>query len=523
MPWPAGKGEALSVNIDSLVSAGKFTKYHRGINVPDYTSRDLIRSKGAELIKQAGFRFIRFPGGSPADAYLWDDSYDKFPFFKQFRGDYDNGVRTDDIIELCNKTGAEPLIQINYAMFVLYGEEAGTDLAVRWYQYFKAHGITVKCWELGNENSGGWEQPQASKDCKGFDGPSSKCQSTNGEQYGKDLAYLSKAMKQIDSEVKVGAWLETNEREDGAGERKAQWDSLLMPQLRDSLGADWLNIHTYFWQPMDWSKGQYTPYQPQNLYDHDQGMVSKTKSDFGAILQKYFPEGEQLPLAITEWNIDQAFPHADPQVDAHISALVTADIIGQAVRQETVQALNYFALLDGWKTDPCSSGPCPGPADLGMITYGEPGVPDGTPRPAWYSFAIWSWAMGDHIIHTDRADSKDLVTYASLFTSGEMGVIIINKKSEDTSLTLNGLPANSDARGWVLTASDQSKSPVDYASGSALNGQGPASGSIGGPFPVDNIKPYGGKASGPSIEIFVPKVSLTGIIFYPSQEPLLVV
>merc|ERR1712176_1036911 len=146
---------------------------------------------------------------------------------------------------------------------------------------------------------------------------------------------------------------------------------------------------------MDWSKGQYTPYNPQDLYSHDSGMVSQMRTDFDDILNKYFPEGVAVPVGLTEWNIDQAFPHADPQVDEHISALVTADIIGQSVRGNQIQALNYFALMDGWKTD----GSNPGPADLGMETSGD----------------------------------SDVVMYASKFVSGEIGMIIINRADKDVS------------------------------------------------------------------------------------------
>jgi len=498
-----------------------------GINVPDYTDRNLIRTKGVELVKQAGFKFIRFPGGSPADSYLWDGSYDKYPFFKKFRNDYDNGVRTDDIIELCNKTGAEPLIQINYAMFVLYGQEAGTDLAVRWYQYFKDHGIAAKYWELGNENSGGWELPQSSKDCAGFDGPPSTCQNANGEQYGKDFAYLSAALRQLDPDVKLGAWLETNEQADGAGERKAKWDSLLMPQLKSehtlSGRADWLNIHTYFWQPMDWSRGAYTPYAPQDLYSHDQNILTKTKADFEAITRKYFAEGTSLPVAITEWNIDQAFPHADPQVNEHISGLVTADLIGQAVSAGGVQALNYFALLDGWKTDSCNVPPCPGPADLGMVASGQPGVADGTPRPALFSFAMWNKVMGNQIIRSEVSGATGVAVYASRFASGEMGMIVINKRPDALNLQVSGVPQNAQLRGWMLTPSDASASPLDYASGSAWNGVGPADGKNGGPEQFSDITPYGGQAHRGSAEVFIPSVSVVGMVFYPLTSSTVVV
>lgn len=485
-----------------------------GINIQDSAGPDVTKAHASRLIKQGGFKLLRFPGGSPADAYLWDGSYDKYPFFAQYRRDYDDGFKTDDLIALCKETGAEPLIQINYAMFVLYGQEAGTDLAVRWYQYFEENGITVKYWELGNENSGGWEVPQSSSDCAGFDGPAETCQSTNGRQYGKDFAYVSAALRRLNADVKIGAWLETNEREDGAGQRKAQWDSLIMPELKvnaEGAGrADWLNFHSYFWQPMDWSTGKYTPYQPVELYNNDRGMLAQTKSELNSVLQKYFADGQDLPLAMTEWNIDQAFPHADPAANQHISALVTSDIIGQAVTGG-VAGLNFFAFVDGWKTD----GDSPAPADLGLVTWGQPNVDDGTPRPAWFAFAMWERAMGKVIIHSECSDPDGVTTYASQFDTGEVGLIVINKKNEDLTLHVSGVPQDSEIRGWMLTPSDTSASPLDFSRGSRWNGQGPSTpdGSCG-PASIEDIHPFATKGVGTTASIYVPKVSLVGIVFY---------
>eukprot|EP00927_Polykrikos_kofoidii_P059495 TRINITY_DN54644_c0_g1_i1.p1 TRINITY_DN54644_c0_g1~~TRINITY_DN54644_c0_g1_i1.p1 ORF type:complete len:562 (-),score=76.50 TRINITY_DN54644_c0_g1_i1:29-1714(-) len=523
-PWPSGGGTAVSVSLDTARVEGQFTKFHMGINIVDSSGPDVTRAHGARLIKEAGFQFLRFPGGSPADAYLWDGSYDRYPFFKQYKNDYDFGFKTDDFIALCKETGAEPLVQLNYAIFVLYGQEAGTDLAVRWYQHFKDNGVTVKYWELGNENSGGWEVPQSSQDCPYF--WPEKCKSTNGAQYGRDLAYVAAALRKLDASVKIGAWVETNEREDGAGQRKALWDSLVMPQLKASASgdghADWLNIHSYFWQPMDWGKGEYVPYEPSKLYSGDAGLLARTKSDLEGILQKYFPDGTKLPVALTEWNINQAFPHADPQVNQHISALVTADIIGQAVTGG-VFALNYFAFTDGWKTQQCDHGPCPGPADLALATWGQPNVPDGTPRPAWLAFAIWHRAMGNTIVHSQSSDG-DVTTYASRFASGETGLIVINKRSDDVTLQVSDVPQNAALRGWIVSASDSSASPLDYSRGSAWNGQGPSTsdGSCA-PSSIENIKPYSARAVGNSASVFVPKVSVVGIVFYAPDGNITIV
>jgi hypothetical protein len=330
-------------------------------------------------------------------------------------------------------------------------------------------------------------------------------------------------LKAVDPEIKMGAWLETNEREDGAGQRKAQWDSLIMPELRQSLGsagaADWLNIHSYFWQPMDWSVGQYVPYQPSDLYHADAGLLGQTKADLHEILEKYFPEGKQLPVALTEYNINQAFPHADPQVNEHISALVTADIIGQAVTSG-VAALNYFALTDGWKTDSCDWGePCPGAADLGMATWGQPNVTDGTPRPAWFAFAAWDRAMGNTVIQSESSDSEHVSTYASSFATGEVGFLVINRRTDDIILDVPGVPENSDVRGWILSASVDEVTPVDYSPGSKWNGQGPSTvDGTCGPTSIEDVKPYGLKVSGSSASIYVPKVSVVGFIFYPEAS-----
>merc|ERR1712110_940380 len=119
-------------------------------------------------------------------------------------------------------------------------------------------------------------------------------------------------------------------------------------------------------------------------------------------------------------------------------------------------ALNYFALLDGWKTDSCDKPPCPGPADLGMIAIGQPGVPDGTPRPAWFSFAMWSRVMGNEIIRSELSGSDGVTTYASRFASGEMGMIVINKKADDMTLRISGILRDAELRGWMLTPSDAS-------------------------------------------------------------------
>jgi hypothetical protein len=61
----------------------------------------------------------------------------------------------------------------------------------------------------------------------------------------------------------------------------------------------------------------------------------------------------------------------------------------------------------------------------------EPGgVPKWNPRPAFYHIYFFQKFLGDRFISSSIQNTTDIVTYASSYTSGEVGVTLVNKSTD---------------------------------------------------------------------------------------------
>lgn len=200
-------------------------------------------------------------------------------------------------------------------------------------------------------------------------------------------------------------------------------------------------------------------------------------------------------------------------MNEHLSALIVADNIGQMITAASFDAQHYFALGDSFHdTGPESDGN-PGPGDLGLIARDDGTVADNTPRPAWYAYAILKRALGDTLV--GASTSVDGVTvYASTFSSGDVGLVVVNRLHEAVNLqvaNLNafGVPADAQVRGWMVTSSEPDSADPFHARGSCWNGR---RASVGGPYPIEDIKPYATSASSGTFNI--PGSSLVGLVVY---------
>ena len=67
--------------------------------------------------------------------------------------------------------------------------------------------------------------------------------------------------------------------------------------------------------------------------------------------------------------------------------------------------------------------------DHGMFSNGdEPGVPKWNARPAFYHMYYFQKFLGDRLV-ASTSDNPDLISYASSFTSGQVGVTLVNKSN----------------------------------------------------------------------------------------------
>ncbi|HUO58647.1 MAG TPA: hypothetical protein VMV05_10780 [bacterium] len=484
-PWKFAHGAKVQVKVDASQVLRNINPYQFGNNVAWWDSKDwLLDPDRIEKAKQAGIKFWRWPGGSASDVYHWDGKYDRPPKSEKDPAHMNAlwAVNTDNFIEFCQKTGSEAIVTVNYGAARYADVNYAADMAARWVKYFNVEKkFKVRYWEIGNEVYGNWEEGNK------IDG---KPQLT-GDVYGKDLRVIAEAMRKVDPEIYIGAVaVDADDGGDWSGYR--WWMRDLLPQLQGKV--DYLILHQYFEWPF---KGDvYTNPGPAELLGNLH-KVSEAKVAVDQMVEKYAPSEKGIPVVLTEFNLLNA--SSEPTIQL-VNGLYMAEVIGDAAKSGYVCS-NYWDWKNG--LDAKLHG------DHAMLASNDNSIPDATPRPSFYSYALYSRAFGDKMIAADSSESSVKV-YASRFSSGEVGLVVVNENPQNKTLVfdLSGFKPQGKLMGWVLTGKDLNDPQVSW------NGEaGPMGG--GGPFPIDTIAPYRGtfKTDKP-LQLPIQAKSVTGLILY---------
>jgi hypothetical protein len=485
--WTFPSGAQVDVTLKPKVELGQATPRHFGNNLAWYDGKAWLKSADViEKARKSGIRFWRWPGGSSADNYHWDGSYGTHT--KDHDGHETakmndaSAASTDDFIEFCKATQSEPIVTVNYGLARYGSVQKAADLAARWVRYFNVEkGFKVRYWEIGNEVYGPWEE--------GNKLPGKP--PLSGDVYAKDFNVIAEAMRAVDSDIRIGAVaVDTDSGDDWVGFR--WWMRDMLPILGET--ADFLVTHNYFHWPFEGDKFVSPPNEKlfANL-----SKVAKAKADVDSMVQKYAHRSSPLPVMLTEFNIVNA---SAPQTIQLISGLFTAEVLG-----ESLKAGYIGAQLWDWKNglDPKLAG------DHGMLAWGDSAVPDSTPRPTFFAYALYERAFGHRMIDAASTEPR-LKVYASRFGGGEVGLIVVNEQNEPVTLTtdLKGMGLKGTAVGWMLDGANLNAKQVRW------NGvSGPEGG--GGPFPIDNIAPYVARFDGSAVaKLNLPANCAAGIVLY---------
>jgi hypothetical protein len=364
-----------------------------------------------------------------------------------------------------------------------YGStQKAAELAARWVRYFNVEkGFKVRYWEIGNEVYGPWEE--------GNKVPGKP--PLTGDIYAKDFNVIAQAMRAVDSDIRIGAVaVDADSGDEWVGYR--WWMRDMLPVLAES--ADFLVTHNYFHWPFEGDKFVNPP--NEKLFANV-NKVAKAKADIDAMVQKYTRRSAPMPVMLTEFNIVNA---SAPQTIQLISGLFTAEVLGEAIKH------GYLgAHLWDWKNglDAKLGG------DHGMLATADSAVPESTPRPTFFAYALYERAFGHRVIDATSTDPR-LKVYASGFGGGEVGLIVVNEQSEPVTLTadLAGMGLKGTAVGWVLDGNNLNAKQVRW------NGvAGPEGG--GGPFPIDGVAPYTASFDGKAgLKLNLPANCAAGIVLY---------
>jgi hypothetical protein len=473
---PASGAVGVTVTVDVSQVLTKVSKYLYGNNTNPYMGQYVTEPVLMNYLTRLSPNVLRFPGGSLSDVYFWNSATQKpadapdtlldsngNALKNQYWFGQDNSSWTfslDNYYKVLQQTNSTGSICVNYA-YARYGTSAHPDqvaahLAADWVRYDKGR---TKFWEIGNENYGNWEAGYRIDTKKNKDG---QPQIISGDQYGRHFKVFADSMRKaaadVGATIKIGGMLyETTSSYDAV---QSAWDAGFLAQGGST--ADYFIVHNY-----------YTPYQDNSSVDVILNTaIASTKSvmDYMNTLAQTSVAGSK-PIALTEWNINA---EGSLQKVSNIAGIHAVMVLGELLKNKYGMA-SRWDLANGWS----------GGNDHGLFNIGdEPGASKWNARPAFYYLYYFQKFFGDQMLASSVQGSSDVLSYASSFSSGQAGVVLVNKSTTDhvVSVSIKNYVAGSSFYYYTLTGG----SDGTFSRKVLVNGSGP-SGVSGGPVNYDTL------------------------------------
>lgn len=455
----------LTVDTDELLAPVMDTQF--GVNSNFRSGNSLVER--APLYE--GFGSFRFPAGSGSNLYFWDCNVpENFAIdVNDICGTMGNRLTPENFVQFKNNAQGEPTVVVNY-FYARYGlTEEGTrearvqqaaDYAAGLVHYLNVElNADIKYWEIGNECYGPWE---TGHDVNGS--------IVTGTEYGEDFRVFSETMKAVDPNILVGAVLSHKEFE---------WNRKVLPEVQDH--ADFLIVHHYF-ELSD------APTAAQALQEIDNDM-----QEIQAFAKYHTnkPAG-YFPVAFTEFNIQ------GDQATTITNGLFVAEALLQMVKSR-------FSLNNIWVNEWNLNGF----HSKGLLAQNDANQADYTARPTYTPFYFLDKCLGDQLIEVSASANENVRAYASRFSSGETGLLIVNYSDQPQQIgfdfTDTGLLADSIFWYSVHAENQQAGNMKFFVNGQTANTPG------GGPANLDDVPAnVATHASGRSLQ--VPKWSANYIV-----------
>jgi len=410
---PIGPATA-TITVNYADTLTHVSPYVFGNNAPAWNGRIHTNTTMMRHLRNARISVLRFPGGSWGDEYFWNARNasnlpgDLGPMWSS--GDtggiaYDDGwkMTPSDFYTTLDALGSEAIMIVNYG-YARYGTSAdpvaeAAHLAADWVRDVNIRqGLGIKYWEIGNEVFGSWEAGNTVPD-KG---------AVSGSEYGRNFRVFVDSMKAVDPTIKIGAVTVDWENDSG------RWNQRMFPQIRDH--ADFLIVHNYF-TPWPW-----TNLSPEDVFDTAY-LVGDVAERVRGEWQTY--SGKQpIPIVLTEFNIRAVNLNYET---GHLNSLFFATVLGEIIKHR-------YAMANMWDL---KNGSFDNGQDHGMLSPGnEPGVTENSPHGSFFPFYYYTRLFGDVMVASEVSNAN-LYAYASRFSSGETGLVIVNPTANDEVVRLD--------------------------------------------------------------------------------------
>jgi len=411
---------------------------------------DKIREDVLRLIQPLKPPLIRYPGGNFSSAYHWEDGIgprDQRPkrFDPAWKVEESNRVGTDEFMELCERTGADPYICVNdatgtpeeAARWVAYcNEDASGEQGRRRAANGHPEPYNVKLWGVGNEVWGIWQVGH-----------------TDAESYVNRMRPIIEAMRKVDPTIKIVAAGDTLGADHNPDARR--WNETVLRLAGDLI--DYISFHVY--QPD--KEGWLDSYEQEKLF---YTVCAAPRSVENAIqrmadLIQIAAPGKNIKVTLDEWNLWLAPPDGAASMHAvHYTmrdALYTASMLNSFIRKSKhlaqanlAQMVNVLPLI---VTDENQAYATPIYYPFVMYSNMEPVALDvELDSPTFHSQALGNIEDMEKVPYIDVS--------ATVSRSGQRVVLgIVNRhptRRVDLSVRLYGFEGLHPARCWILRHRD---------------------------------------------------------------------
>jgi hypothetical protein len=486
------------ITINATDTINKVSKYLFGGNLNPYSPLFKKDSVSLRHLKNLNTSVLRWPGGNLSNDYFWNaktkaDLPDDLPGTKYWLGSdpLTKDAITPDYYKTLKETNSTGCICVNYS-YARYGlsknsVQRAAHLAAEWVRYDKGR---TRFWEIGNENYGNWQSGYEIDPTKYTDG---RPRFISGAIYGEHCLVFIDSMRAAAAEVGAEIYIGVQAWEDYTSWDPIQtkWNDGLFPKVGNK--ADFIIIHNY-----------YTPYQTNSTIPVIWKSLDNTAhfvEVLNSMVKKYALK--PIPLALTEYNMQ-----------GQDSAQTISYINGMHAVMVLADAMKYgFGMAERWST----VGFWGGVGDLGTFSYaGEPNVPEGSLRPEFYYLYYMQKYFGDIMVKT-TANSADIASYATTFSSGQSGIMLLNKsKSAKTvSIKLNNFRKGAKYHRYVLTGGTDNGS---FSGRVYVNGEGPMYVKGGPADKYELIKPYSTDING-EIVLDIPRYGTVFLVVEGENRP----
>ncbi|MEV0900003.1 cellulose binding domain-containing protein [Actinoplanes sp. NPDC049802] len=352
----------------------------------------------ADLLKDAGVRMLRYPGGSYADIYHWQTHTAPGGYVAP-------GTDFDTFMAGAQRTGAEPMIIANYGT----GTAQEAAAWVRYANVEKDYDVTY--WTIGNENYGNGHY--------GANWEADEHADKSPKEYAATVLAYAEAMKAVDPDIEIGAVLTM----------PGNWpDAIVGPGDQGSWNQEVLTRagHVIDFVDVHWYPGGSTPAETLTKPAQIQDAVWTLRQQ----IERYATDSaDRIRISMTETNVEVG-RNTQP------GALFLADVYSGLLAQG-VFTVHWWNVHNGLGTVSTVAGQTDY-GDYGLLSSGNCTAdesvcqpPLNTPFAPYHALSL----MGDFARPGDRfiaagADDPLVSAHAVRRPNGDVAVLMINKDPE---------------------------------------------------------------------------------------------